>query len=281
MKDWEHITKPILQEEKMTALRAFVNNERKYKDILPKKEEVLNAFKLCPYDKLKLIIVGQDPYANVKDAHGLSFSSKSSVTPKSLGNIFKEINAQLYPGIHNCFKSNDLTPWAKQGVLLLNKVLTVAAGESNSHKDKGWEYFTTKIIQKLSEDYPRRLIFVLWGNNAKKLEAEIDPHKHYVLTGVHPSPLSADKGFFGNGHFTQIQLLLQQIFFENMRELIIDRYGWEDIASHIKEWLKIKGIVIEEESLINTLKFVNGRIGEFIAMNDPKIKELYEINFKT
>ena len=281
MKDWDHIISPILKEPKMADLRAFVNYERKYKEVLPKKEEVLNAFKLCPYDKLKVVIIGQDPYPNSKDAHGLSFSSKSPKTPKSLGNIFKEISAQLYCGKHDLFKSNDLTPWAEQGVLLLNRVLTVVEGASNSHKDKGWEYFTTKVIHEISEKYPRRVIFVLWGNNAKNLECEIDSFKHFVLTGVHPSPLSADKGFFGNGHFTQIQALLQQIFFESMRDLITERYDWKDLSDHIREWLQIKNISIEEENLTNTIKFVNGRIGEFIAMNDPKIRKLYEINFKT
>ena len=281
MNSWKDVYEDILKEEKMVKLKETIKKERALRSILPKGSETLNAFKLCPFEKLKLIIVAQDPYPNKEHAHGLAFSSNSDKTPASLGNIFKEIQAELYPDDYDCFKTNNLTSWAEQGVLLINRVLTVEEGKSNSHKDMGWEYFTTKVIERLSESYPGRLIFVLWGRNAEELEASIDPHKHYTITGVHPSPLSANKGFFGNGHFLKIQHLLQQIYFEGMRDEVVEKYGWDEYSGYIQKWLDINNITIEKEKLTETIKFINGRIGEFIAMNNPEIKKRYEINFKT
>lgn len=279
--DWKDIYEPILKEEKMVELRNKMKYERAQRSILPQSNEVMNAFKLCPFNKLKVVIIGADPYPSKENAHGLAFSSNATKTPASLGNIFKEINAELYPDQVDCFKTNNLTSWAQQGVLLLNRVLTVVEGESNSHKDMGWEYFTSKVIETISTSYPRRLIFVLWGSNAREVETCIDHNKHYVLHSAHPSPLSAHKGFFGNNHFKLIQAHLRDIFFEGITDQIIDKYDWRDLSSHMLEWFKINNIVIEEDNLIKTIKFMNSKIGDFLAINDPEINKLYELDFKT
>jgi uracil-DNA glycosylase len=282
MKDWTNITSNLLKSPEMSTLRQFVNDERMHKSILPKKEEVLGAFKNCPYDKLKVVILGQDPYPNKGDAHGLAFSSNADKTPASLANIFKEIKIQLYPEeeLNDLFKTNNLTSWANQGVLLLNRVLTLEENLSNSHKGKGWEDFTEGVIKKLSEDYPKPLVFVLWGNDAKILERYINK-RHLVLTSPHPSPLAAHKGFYGNGHFKMIQQHLAKLYFEELRTMVINEYHFDDLAIHIHEWMNINHLKTTIDSIKTVLLFLNGNIGEYMATVDPEIKSLYEINFRT
>ena len=176
-------------------------------NILPKRENLFKALKLCPLSKTKVVIFGQDPYYTKDVADGLAFSTTSYKTPLSLQNIFKQIKTE-YP---NCqFKSNNLSAWAKQGVLLLNSCLTVIENKPLSHSELGWDKLIISIINLINENL-ENIVFVLWGNNAKKLINLIDQTKHFVLFSAHPSPLSANKGFFGNNHFKKINQFLIKV----------------------------------------------------------------------
>jgi uracil-DNA glycosylase len=175
--------------------------ESKEVSVLPKYDNIFNAFEFCSPSNLKVVILGQDPYPTKGHAHGLCFSVEANVRPfpKSLNNIFKEIEADLsipFP------KNGNLERWAKQGVLLLNSVLTVEEGKTDSHKGIGWEQFTDRIIELVSEK-KENVVFILWGAKAISKSTLIDAKKHFVLTSVHPSPLSAYRGFFGCKHFSK------------------------------------------------------------------------------
>lgn len=190
------------------SLINFVKNEYKTQQCFPPGNEIFSAFDLSSFDKTKVVILGQDPYHGIGQANGLCFSVKDGVShPPSLINIFKEIETDLnqkYP------KSGDLERWARQGVLLLNATLTVRAHEAASHKNKGWEKFTDEVIKHLSES-KTNLIFMLWGGFAKKKTKLIDSNKHLILTSGHPSPLSANRGYwFGNKHFSKANAYLEQ-----------------------------------------------------------------------
>ncbi len=200
----EHSWKEILQEEfdkpYFEELVSKVKLEYKTKTIFPKGSLIFNAFNLCPFDKVKVVILGQDPYHEVGQAHGLAFSVPEGIAlPPSLQNIYKEIESDL--GI-KVSQNGDLTRWAKQGVLLLNSTLTVEQHRAASHQNFGWETFTDDVIHKLSLE-KEHLVFILWGSFAIKKSNLIDKTKHLVLTSVHPSPLSAYRGFFGNKHFSK------------------------------------------------------------------------------
>lgn len=198
--DWNN----ILQEEKQKPyfhfLQTFVDNEYKNYICYPPKQDIFNALKLTPFNNTRVIILAQDPYINPNQAHGLAFSVLCNKLPPSLKNIYKEIESDL--GIEMAKNNGDLTPWTNQGVLLLNTVLTVRAGESNSHAKKGWEKFTDRIIQELGEDNTPK-VFILWGRNAQEKESLITNKKHLILKAAHPSPLSAYNGFFGCKHFSK------------------------------------------------------------------------------
>ncbi|MFZ4457049.1 MAG: uracil-DNA glycosylase [Bacteroidales bacterium] len=182
------------------VLTQFVRTEYQSATIYPKGSLIFNAFEQCPFDRVKVVILGQDPYHEPGQAHGLCFSVQEGVKfPPSLMNILKEIQADLnkpYP------KSGDLTRWAQQGVLLLNATLTVRAHQAGSHQNKGWEQFTDAVIHRLAEQ-KEHLVFVLWGSYAQRKGEFINNAKHLVLKSVHPSPLSAHRGFFGNHHFSK------------------------------------------------------------------------------
>lgn len=181
-------------------LSFFIENQRQNHIVYPRKEEVFRAFELCDFDETKIVIIGQDPYHQKGQANGLAFSvNKEMKLPPSLRNIFKELESDL--GIKNT--NGDLTNWAKQGILLLNTTLTVRDSEPMSHQKKGWEIFTSKWIEHLSEN-KEGLIFVLWGKHAQSLMSVIDSKKHLILKSVHPSPLSASRGFFGSRVFSKI-----------------------------------------------------------------------------
>lgn len=192
----EEFTQPYMKE-----LKAFLASEKTNKKIIyPKGENIFKAFELTPFDKVKVVILGQDPYHGPDQAHGLCFSVQEGISkPPSLLNIFKEIERDLKIPInkHGCLES-----WAKQGVLLLNSVLTVQQGLAASHQGKGWERFTDKVIEVINAKH-EGVVFLLWGSYAQKKGAFIDRKKHLVLTSVHPSPLSAHRGFIGNGHFSK------------------------------------------------------------------------------
>ena len=202
-----------LEKPYMQALRDFLKQEKSAgKVIFPPSPLIFNAFNHTPFDKVRVVIIGQDPYHGPNQAHGLSFSVPNGVAlPPSLLNIFKEISTDL--GIKMSAKTNqsgDLTPWADQGVLLLNAMLTVEQSNAGSHQGKGWETFTDAAIAALNA-HREGLVFVLWGSYAQKKGAFIDESKHLVLKSVHPSPLSAHRGFFGNRQFSTInQYLIEQ-----------------------------------------------------------------------
>jgi uracil-DNA glycosylase len=198
----DEIEKPYFQE-----LARFVAKERETSQVFPPDDEVFSALELTPYDDVRVLVLGQDPYHDDDQAHGLCFSVRPGIKPPpSLVNIYKELESDV--GVKPP-KSGSLIPWAKQGVLLLNAVLTVRAHTPNSHKDKGWEQFTDAVIKKVSEKR-QRVVFLLWGAYAQKKAKLIDDKRHTVIKGVHPSPLSARNGFFGSKPFSTINHALEE-----------------------------------------------------------------------
>ena len=196
---WKEQLKDEFEKDYFVKLTDFVRNEYRTKQIFPPAKFIFNAFDHTPFDKVKIVILGQDPYHNDGQAHGLSFSVPDGIqTPPSLVNIFKEINQDIGAPIP---QSGNLTRWANQGVMLLNATLTVQAHTAGSHQKKGWEEFTDAAIHKLAERR-ENIVFILWGAYAQKKAAFIDGNRHLVLKSVHPSPLSAYNGFFGNNHFS-------------------------------------------------------------------------------
>lgn len=208
-KNWYDRLKDVFESENYKNLETWLNHEYATKTIYPKPENVFNALNLVKFDDVKVVIIGQDPYHNPRQAHGLSFSVEDDVNiPPSLQNIFKELHSDLGCYIPN---NGNLTKWAKQGVLLLNSVLTVEQNKPNSHKGKGWEIVTSKIVSLLNER-EKPVIFLLWGSNAKNIGKNIDGNKHFVLTAVHPSPMSANQGgWFGCKHFSKTNEILKQL----------------------------------------------------------------------
>lgn len=203
---WKEQLKDEFDKDYFVELTDFVRHEYRTKQIFPPAKLIFNAFEHTPFDKVKVVILGQDPYHNDGQAHGLSFSVPDGMpAPPSLVNIFKEINRDMgipVPG------SSNLTRWANQGVLLLNATLTVQAHMAGSHQKKGWETFTDAAIHKLAEGR-ENIVFILWGAYAQRKAAFIDTNKHLVLRSVHPSPLSAHNGFFGNNHFSEANKYLK------------------------------------------------------------------------
>jgi uracil-DNA glycosylase len=188
-------------------LQQFVKDERKKYTVFPPDQDVFAALHLTPYEKVSVLILGQDPYHEVGQAHGLCFSVRPEVAiPPSLQNIYKELHDDLGCSIPN---NGYLTSWAEQGVLLLNAVLTVRAHQANSHQGKGWENFTDAIIRAVN-DKPDRVVFVLWGAYARKKKPLIDTSRHAVIESAHPSPLSAANGFFGSRPFSKINAALRE-----------------------------------------------------------------------
>ena len=205
---WHRMIGAEFEQAYMHDLREFLRQEKAQgKTIFPPSPLIFNAFNHTPFDRVRVVIIGQDPYHGPNQAHGLSFSVPEGVPPPpSLQNIFKEIHADL--GIKMSGRG-DLTPWANQGVLLLNATLTVEMGNAGSHQNRGWEQFTDAAIAALNQ-HRDGLVFVLWGSYAQKKGAMIDRLRHLVLSSTHPSPLSAHRGFFGNHQFSQINAYLQQ-----------------------------------------------------------------------
>lgn len=197
---WKEVLKDEFEKPYFKILTDFVRKEYQTQTVYPPAKLIFNAFDLCPFDKVKVVIIGQDPYHGPGQAHGLCFSVNDGIdVPPSLVNIYKEIKEDL--GIEPPASGN-LERWAKQGVLLLNATLTVRARTAGSHQNKGWEEFTDRVIKELSEKR-KDVVFMLWGSYAQKKGAIIDTKKHCVLTSVHPSPLSAYRGFLGCKHFSK------------------------------------------------------------------------------
>ena len=206
---WYTFFKTQMAESYFASLRSFVEEEYENGVCYPPKEQILHAFRSCPLDKVQVVILGQDPYHGPGQANGLSFSVHDGVKfPRSLLNIFKELENDLGIPIPN---SGNLERWAAQGVLLLNAVLTVQQGKAGSHKRKGWEILTDAVIEHINTEC-ENVVFLLWGGDAQKKGKKIDAEKHLVLTSGHPSPLSANRGYwFGNKCFSQTNAYLKSV----------------------------------------------------------------------
>lgn len=207
-KTWKNQLENEFQKDYFLRLTDFVRNEYQHHTVYPEGKLLFNAFEHCPFDRVRVVILGQDPYHEPGQAHGLCFSVREGVAfPPSLQNIFKEIRSDEGYEPH---KNGNLERWADQGVLLLNATLTVRAHQAGSHQNKGWETFTDAVIHTLAEKRTG-LVFILWGSYAQRKGAFIDEKKHLILRSVHPSPLSAHRGFFGNKHFSNTnEYLLSQ-----------------------------------------------------------------------
>lgn len=203
---WKEALKAEFTQAYMEELKSFLVEEKKQYTVFPQGSHIFNAFNSTPFDKVKVVILGQDPYHGAGQAHGLSFSVQKGIKfPPSLQNIFKELVDDIgcdYP------QSGDLSHWANEGVLLLNTLLTVRSGEPFSHKDRGWERFTDQVIRTLNERRDH-IVFILWGAPAQKKSALIDSTKHWILRAPHPSPLSSYRGFFGSKPFSSTNRYLQ------------------------------------------------------------------------
>ncbi len=213
--EWDEILKEEFNKPYFEKLTKFVEDEYANHNVFPEKKDIYNALKLVPPDKVKVVILGQDPYINKGQAHGLSFSVQDGVAiPPSLRNIYKELESDLAiaPAV-----SGNLTKWAEQGVLLLNTTLTVRGGSSNSHQGKGWGLFTDSIIKYLGNK--EHIVFILWGKNAQAKAKLVNQDKNLVLMAAHPSPLSATRGFFGCKHFSKTN--------EYLRNNNIEAVDWQ------------------------------------------------------
>ncbi|OFX16448.1 MAG: uracil-DNA glycosylase [Bacteroidetes bacterium GWA2_31_9] len=210
---WKNILIDEFSKEYFITLKQFLLEEKQTQTIYPKGNEIFAAFNHTPFDKVKVVILGQDPYHGTGQAHGLSFSVPEGVKPPpSLANIYKELNSDINFQIP---KHGNLTKWTEQGVLLLNATLTVRANQAGSHQNKGWEYFTDCVIKKISEQ-KQNVIFLLWGRYAQAKETLIDSSKHFILKAAHPSPFSAYNGFMGCKHFSKTNELLKK---NNLKEI--------------------------------------------------------------
>lgn len=214
--DWGPLLAPEFEKEYYRKLAGFLKEEYSTHVVYPKKEDIFNALEYTSYENTKVVILGQDPYHGPNQAHGLSFSVQPGVkTPPSLLNMYKELRDEYGYDIPN---NGYLVKWAEQGVLLLNTVLTVRQGEANSHKGKGWEHFTDRVIELLNER-EKPVIFILWGRHAQAKKKLITNSNHHIIESVHPSPLSARRGFFGSKPYSKVNTILA-----NMGEREID---WE------------------------------------------------------
>ena len=214
--DWGPLLAPEFEKEYYRKLADFLKEEYSTHVVYPKKEDIFNALEYTSYENTKVVILGQDPYHGPNQAHGLSFSVQPGIkTPPSLLNMYKELRDEYGYEIPN---NGYLVKWAEQGVLLLNTVLTVRQGEANSHKGKGWEHFTDRVIELLNER-EKPVIFILWGRHAQAKKKLITNPNHHIIESVHPSPLSARRGFFGSKPYSKINTILA-----NMGEREID---WE------------------------------------------------------
>ena len=205
---WKEALRAEFDQPYMAELRNFLQQERAAgKEIYPPGPMIFNALNSTPLDKVKVVILGQDPYHGPGQAHGLCFSVQPGVpAPPSLVNIYKELKRDLNIDIPN---HGYLQSWADQGVLMLNTTMTVERANANAHKDKGWQFFTDRVIEVVSQQQPH-LVFMLWGAHAQSKRRLIDPGKHLILCSAHPSPLSAHRGFIGNGHFSRANQFLEQ-----------------------------------------------------------------------
>lgn len=206
---WKQALQAEFDKPYFEILTSFVREQYRTKQVFPPSKLIFNAFDSCPFDKVKVVIIGQDPYHDIGQAHGLCFSVQDGIKlPPSLQNIYKEINSDLgHPSV--CYPSGNLSRWAQQGVLLLNATLTVEAHKAGSHQNKGWEVFTDAAIQALAQQ-KQHIVYLLWGNYAQRKAAFVPSQNNLILKAAHPSPLSAYNGFFGCKHFSKTNSYLIQ-----------------------------------------------------------------------
>jgi len=212
-KSWDKVLGEEYKKDYFVKMMTYLQKEYQNKEIYPQKNYIFNALRITPYEKVKVIILGQDPYHGEGEAHGLSFSVQEGIKfPPSLQNIFKELKNDLN---FDAPDTGDLTLWAKEGVLLLNSILTVEKDKAASHSKLGWETFTDEIIKQVNEkDTP--VVFILWGNYARSKKALITNKKHFIIESVHPSPLSVSRGFFGSKPFSETNKFLKE---HNLEEI--------------------------------------------------------------
>lgn len=205
--DWNEPLAPLFQDERYLKIREFLKEEYRTRVIYPDMYDLYNCFRYTPFKDLKVVLLGQDPYHNVGQAHGLCFSVQDGIPfPPSLVNIFKELKSDVGAEIPN---SGNLTKWANEGVLLMNTSLTVREHQANSHSKCGWVWFTDSVIRLISEQ-KEHVVFILWGGNARSKKSLIDQNKHCIIESAHPSPLSAYNGFFGSKPFSRTNAYLQK-----------------------------------------------------------------------
>ncbi len=209
--DWNDVLAPLFADERYQKIRRFLIDEYNAYTVYPDMYDLYNCFRFTPFEKLKVVLLGQDPYHGPKQAHGLCFSVQDGVpNPPSLENIFKELKSDIGCELP---KSGNLTKWAKEGVLLLNTSLTVREHQANSHSKCGWAWFTDSVISLISEK-KENVVFILWGGNARSKKPLIDKKKHCIIESVHPSPLSAYNGFFGSKPFSKTNEYLRSVGLE-------------------------------------------------------------------
>lgn len=277
----------LYNHEKTAEIKKMIHSERQSKTILPDGKSVFRAFKLTPYEKLKVVIIGQDPYPSEKHADGMAFSSKSEITPGSLKNIFEEIKRSFFPSknIVDLFGSNDLTGWAKQGILLYNKSLTVEEGVPGSHT-KIWSWFSEQFMEVLN-NHPNKLVFILMGADPKKLLGSINENRHTVLFAPHPSPMVKKEIFVGSGIFDTLAAHLKYLYFEKVFESLRYWFRKDENNKHrnmyYDQLAELRRLKIDFD-MENYDKLIDVHIDLFvdsIAFISPDVQKLYLPNFKT
>lgn len=256
MKSWKEITIPFLNSETGKRVKQHIIERRKEVTVYPEQKDVFRAIRdeTCTPDRIKLVILGQDPYHN-GSADGLAFSCRSQKRPESLKNIFEELHTDLYSYLkkdtfESMMTSNSLEKWASQGVLLLNTVLTVEEGQPNSHKDIGWEELTSQVVERMGAPERTPTVFMLWGKHAQEYKPLIRGAQHLILEAAHPSPLSASKGFFGCRHFSQAERFFKDYLKDDMlsmKPFDMRKYlDLEGLMSGIKEFIISNRIPIQD-----------------------------------
>ena len=282
---WLSIIKPYLNSPEMAELKIKLKNERAKYKILPSGDKTFEAFNLCPYDKTRVVIIGQDPYPNSKHAHGLGFSSLTDKDdrPASLQNLFIECYRNLYSNqeFDECFKSNNLTSWAEQGVLLINSCLTVRENEPGSHQDIGWEPFMKFILEKIDK-HPNNPIIIFLGSKAQQNYKYISNYPDTLsMFAGHPSPLSAKKHFFGCGMFSFINNELRERYFHNVTNMILN-LGYIDMASNtLKSFAESRGYKFSIDNLRSNILMHLRDIPNAAFETNHEMKREYEINWRT
>jgi uracil-DNA glycosylase len=248
----EKVIQPFIDSQKGKELALKVKKARETTTVYPAANEIFNAFLFCPIDNIKIVLIGLDPYNKGNHAHGLSFSSKQMSTPPSLRVIFKELRRDLYSYMTDedwkkFFPNNNLTNWARRGMLLLNRFLTVEKGDAKSHADYGWDTFQKDYVFKFLNEYDKPLVFVLWGKDAQELEPWINTDKHHIIKGAHPAADTynpAQPKFYGCGHFSEINKFLTTYRKDDLNDLTlwIEKYFKEELFDDFKKTIQVNGI---------------------------------------